>query len=118
MSDLIAQYIMDMLEEDDEDKLYIHAICTAQGHEAEAIIKSHHTTVAVDVLRATTAICAAFQSGVKEVVPLDSLEPLSEFHKNGYLRAAERGGRKIGEAECGNSPTEYLTMDLRGQRIA
>ena len=81
-------------------------------------IKSHHTTVAVDVLRATTAICAAFQSGVKEVVPLDSLEPLSEFHKNGYLRAAERGGRKIGEAECGNSPTEYLTMDLRGQRIA
>lgn len=34
------------LEEDDDDKLYIHAICTAQGHEAEAIIKSHHTTFA------------------------------------------------------------------------
>lgn len=81
-------------------------------------IRQHHTTVAVDILRATTAVCAAFQAGVEEVVPLDSLDALSEYHKLGYLRAAERGGKKVDGAECGNSPTEYLTMDLRGKRMA
>lgn len=81
-------------------------------------IKEHHVTVAVDVLRATTAICAAFQAGVDEIVPLDSLEALQPFRSQGYLRAAERDGHKIGDADCGNSPTEYLTMDLRGKRIA
>ncbi len=31
------------LEEDDPDKLYIRALCTANGHEGEAIIKGGHT---------------------------------------------------------------------------
>lgn len=81
-------------------------------------LRAHHTVVVVDVLRATTAVCAAFQAGAQEVVPLDSLEPLAHFHDLGYLRAAERGGAKVDGAECGNSPTEYLSMDLRGQRLA
>lgn len=81
-------------------------------------LHEHHTTVAVDILRATTAVCAAFQAGVEEIVPLDSLEPLNRYREIGYLRAAERGGIKVDGAECGNSPTEYLTMDLRGKRMA
>ncbi len=81
-------------------------------------IREHHTTVAVDVLRATTSICAAFTAGVEEIVPLDTLEGLEPYRREGYLRAAERGGQKVDGAECGNSPTEYLTMDLRGQRMA
>ena len=81
-------------------------------------IREHHTTVAVDILRATTAVCAAFQAGVDEIVPLDSLDALDKYRKLGYLRAAERGGKKVDGAECGNSPTEYLTMNLRGQRMA
>ena len=81
-------------------------------------IKERHTTVAVDILRATTAICAAFFAGAKEIVPLDSLEPLEAYHAQGYLRAAERGGKKIGDAEYGNSPTEYLSSNLHGKRMA
>lgn len=81
-------------------------------------IKDHHTTVAVDVLRATTAICAAFAAGIDEIVPLDTLEALESYRRQGYLRAAERGGKKIDGAECGNSPTEYLTMDLHGKKMA
>ena len=82
------------------------------------IIREHHTTVAVDILRATTSICAAFQAGVEEIIPLDSLEGIDQYHALGYLRAAERGGLKVNGAECGNSPTEYLTMDLHGKRMA
>ena len=81
-------------------------------------LKEGHTTVAVDILRATTSICAAFAAGAEEIVPLESLEALDDYHARGYLRAAERGGRKIGDAEFGNSPTEYLANDLHGQRLA
>lgn len=81
-------------------------------------LQLHHTTVAVDVLRATSAICAAFRAGADEIVPLDSLEPLHQYRDRGYMLAAERNGEKVLDAACGNSPTEYLSMDLRGQRLA
>lgn len=81
-------------------------------------IRTNHTAVAVDVLRATTAVCAAFMAGAESVVPLDTLEGLEPYRQQGYLRAAERGGKKVDNAECGNSPTEYLTMDLHGKHLA
>lgn len=82
------------------------------------LTKKNHTTIVVDILRATTSICAAFQAGVEEVVPLNSLEPLPHYRELGYTLAAERNGEKIQNAQCGNSPTEYLTMNLKGQRLA
>lgn len=81
-------------------------------------LTEHHTTVAIDVLRATTAICAAFQAGCIEVVPLDNLEALEVYRPLGYHLAAERNGEKVAGAEYGNSPTEYLRYNLAGQRIA
>ena len=77
-----------------------------------------HATVAIDVLRATTAVCAAFQAGCSEVVPLDSLDGLQPYRQKGYKLAAERNGSKVGDAEYGNSPTEYLRHDLSGIRLA
>lgn len=81
-------------------------------------LKEHHVTVAVDLLRATTAVCAAFQAGCDEVVPLDSLEALSSYREKGYKLAAERNGSKVGDAEFGNSPIEYLRHNLKGVRLA
>ena len=68
-------------------------------------LKEHHVTVAIDVLRATTAVCAAFQAGCCEVVPLDSLEALAPYRSLGYGIAAERGGKKLAGSDYGNSPT-------------
>lgn len=81
-------------------------------------LSQHHTTVAVDVLRATSSVCAAFQAGADSVLPLDSLEPLPSLFEQGYTIAAERDGKKVPNAQCGNSPTEYLTMNLKGKRLA
>ena len=81
-------------------------------------LKENHVTVAIDVLRATTAVCAAFQAGCSMVVPLDSLEQLPRYRELDYLLAAERNGSKVGDAEYGNSPTEYLKHDLSGKRLA
>ena len=74
--------------------------------------------VVVDVLRATTAICAAFKSGASTVVPLSSLADLDAMKERGYTIAAERDGRKVENAVCGNSPSEYLMMDLRNKKLA
>lgn len=81
------------------------------------IIKGH-STVAIDVLRATTAVCAAFQAGCSEVVPLDSLEALEPYRAQGYGIAAERGGKKLPGSDYGNSPTEYMGLDMSGVRLA
>lgn len=77
-----------------------------------------HTTVVVDVLRATTSICTAFEAGAAEVVPLDSLDSLPRYKSLGYTLAAERNAQKVMGAECGNSPTEYMSMNLKGKRLA
>lgn len=81
-------------------------------------ITSHHATVAIDLLRATTAVCAAFQAGCDAIVPLDTLDGIERYRRSGYAIAAERGGSKVGNAEYGNSPTEYLRHDLHGVRLA
>lgn len=78
----------------------------------------HHATVAIDVLRATTAVCAAFQAGCREVVPLDTLEGLEPYRAQGYAVAAERGGKKLPGSDYGNSPTEYMSKDMSGIRLA
>lgn len=81
-------------------------------------LTSGHVTVAIDVLRATSAVCAAFQAGCDTVVPLDTLEGISRYRSHGYLIAAERGGKKVDGAEYGNSPTEYLSNDMHGVKLA
>lgn len=77
-----------------------------------------HNTVVIDVLRATTSICAAFKAGASHIVPLNTLEQLPQYKEMGYTLAAERDGKKLPGATCGNSPTEYLTMNLSGQKLA
>ena len=72
----------------------------------------------IDVLRATTAVCAAFQAGCEAIVPLDTLVGIERYRQSGYALAAERNGSKVGDAEYGNSPTEYLRHDLTGVRLA
>lgn len=74
--------------------------------------------VAVDVLRATTAMCAAFQAGAECIVPLEGLDEMEHYKSQGFAVAAERGGDKVAGATYGNSPTEYLKLGLQGQRLA
>jgi len=50
--------------------------------------------VLADILRATTSICAAFQNGVKEILPVASLEEARELKSKGFLVASEQDGKK------------------------
>ena len=79
---------------------------------------SEHLVVIVDVLRATSAFCAAFDSGVRSIIPLAELEELFEYKMKGYPTAAEREGEKVNFADFGNSPVAFLQSDLRGKDLA
>ncbi len=74
--------------------------------------------VIIDVLRATTAFCAAFDSGARAVIPVSGLEELLVYKNKGYLTAAERDGNKVDFADFGNSPTVFLESDLNGKELA
>jgi 2-phosphosulfolactate phosphatase len=82
--------------------------------------KTHgnYIVVIVDVLRATTAFCAAFDSGIEMVIPVSGLDELAGYKNKGYLTAAERDGKKSEFADFGNSPTVFLQNNLTGSKLA
>ena len=49
---------------------------------------SPFSVVVVDVLRATTSICSAFENGVKQIIPVASAEEAFSYKEKGYLIAA------------------------------
>ncbi len=73
--------------------------------------------VVTDVLRATTSMAVAFSQGAASVVPVKTLDEARQYKKQGYLIAAERGGRKVEFADFGNSPVELLSRNLRNNKL-
>jgi len=61
----------------------------------------------IDVLRATTAICAAFDRGASGIIPVANFEEAVLLKKQGYLLVAERDGLKPEIADLGNSPLGF-----------
>lgn len=64
--------------------------------------------VVIDVLRATSVMVSAIANGVKEIIPVLSIEEafdLKEIHPE-YLLAGERNALKVDGFDLGNSPLE------------
>lgn len=74
-------------------------------------------TVVIDILRATTSFCTAFDYGVEKIIPLDSVEAALEFKKQGQLVAAERDGLKPDFADFSNSAFDYMNDSVIGKTI-
>jgi len=74
-------------------------------HRTDAIV------VVIDILRASSSICAAFENGVTAIYPVAGIKEALNLKNNyGWLIAAERDGLKIDEADIGNSP-HYFSAD-------
>jgi 2-phosphosulfolactate phosphatase len=80
-------------------------------------IESSHVVV-VDILRATSAICAAFANGAKSIIPIPSAEKAKEAKDKGYVVAAERDGTKLDFADFGNSPFNFTPDKVAGKDVA
>ncbi len=73
--------------------------------------------VVIDVLRATSAICAAFDNGVTAVIPVATIEEAKAYQDKGYLVGAERLGQIVEGFDFGNSPYSYMTEEVRGKEV-
>ena len=73
--------------------------------------------VVIDVLRATSAMCAAFDNGILSIIPVPTIEEALEYKKKGYLVGAERNGQIVEGFDFGNSPFSYMKEEFRGKEV-
>ncbi|MES2589684.1 MAG: 2-phosphosulfolactate phosphatase [Bacteroidota bacterium] len=77
----------------------------------------YEIVVVIDVLRATSAICAAFDNGIKSIIPVPTVEEAIEYQKKGYLVGAERKGQIVEGFDFGNSPFSYMKEEFKGKEV-
>lgn len=75
------------------------------------------TVVVVDVLRATSVICTMFHNGVKEIIPVRSVDEAQNYKEKGFMVVAERDGKKLDFADFGNSPFYFTKEVVSGKTI-
>jgi len=90
-------------------------------HEAVDEQLKDSLVVVVDVLRASTSICAALGAGAKEVVPADSsataIQLASLLSRDSILMCGEREGLLIEGFDLGNSPFQYKPSVVKGKTL-
>ncbi|MBK8876296.1 MAG: 2-phosphosulfolactate phosphatase [Bacteroidia bacterium] len=79
---------------------------------------SESIVVVIDVLRATSSICIAFEHGVRSIVPVSKVEESSAYRAKGYLVGAERKGEMVEGFDLGNSPFSYMDPKVKDRDIA
>lgn len=77
-----------------------------------------HLTVVIDILRFTTSVIAAFDYGVKSVIPVSSVNEALDYKNNGFLVAGELDGLRLPFADFGNSATDFNTPEIVGKTLA
>ncbi len=77
------------------------------------------TVVVIDVLRATTTICAAVANRAEGVIPAPSIPTAHELRETWpeALLGGERGGIIIDGFDLGNSPREYTPEKMAGRLV-
>lgn len=74
--------------------------------------------VIIDVLRASSAICTAFENGAEAIIPVAEVEEARAYKAKGYPVAAERDGYVLDFADFGNSPFNFTAEKVKGRTIA
>jgi len=73
--------------------------------------------IVTDVLRASSAIVAAFMNGAKKIIPVATLEEAKKMKESGYMVAAERDGIVRDFADFGNSPFNFTAERVKNKDI-
>ncbi len=86
---------------------------------AEGAVKARGLAVVIDVFRAFSTGCYAFDTGAVSIIAVPDVESAFELKKK-YKKsvlAGERNEKKINGFDFGNSPTEMLQADLNGTTV-
>ena len=77
--------------------------------------------VMIDVLRASSTICASLYNGAKEVIPVENTDKAvhiySSLSKEIRFLGGERGGVKLKGFDAGNSPLDYKEELVKGKSV-
>lgn len=73
--------------------------------------------VIIDILRATSAICTAFEHGAEKVIPVASIAEAKSYKDKGYKVGAERDGVMVEGFDFGNSPFSYMGDQVKDQTV-
>ena len=93
-------------------------VCFSPALYASYPVETQNTVViVVDIFRATTSMCAAFQNGVERIIPVASVEEAKDYKSKGYLVGAERNVKRCDFADFGNSPFDYTPEKVAGKEI-
>ena len=97
-------------------KDYIIDVCLSPAllhlHQLEESI-----VVVIDILRATSTMCTAFQYGAVKVIPVETVEESRVYRDKGYLAGAERNGKKVEGFSFGNSPFDLMSDNIKGKEV-
>lgn len=99
-----------------EEKKYRVEVCFSPD-EFDLYKQEYSVVVAIDVLRATTAICTAFEHGAEKIIPVSTVEEARDYQRRGYMAGAERGGEIVDGFEFGNSPFTYMGDAVKGKTL-
>lgn len=79
------------------------------------------TVAVIDVLRASTSVCAALHAGAKGVIPTsgpgEAGDMWAKIGSDMAVLAGERGGVKIDNFQLGNSPLEFTEESVGGKYV-
>ena len=77
------------------------------------------TVVVIDVIRAMTTAAYAFAAGVRDIVPVGTVEEALALRARfpGALVMGEVGGLPVPGFDFGNSPAALIGRDLHGKRL-
>jgi 2-phosphosulfolactate phosphatase len=73
--------------------------------------------IVIDVFRATSAICAAFESGIDSLIPVASLEEAIEYKQKGFKVGAERNAEIVEGFDFGNSPLTFKEGKFKDESL-
>ena len=73
--------------------------------------------VVIDILRATSAMCTAFEHGAEKIIPVATIEEAREYKSKGFIVGAEREGMPVEGFDFGNSPFSYMGENIKNQTI-
>ena len=81
--------------------------------------QAHGVVVIIDVFRAFSVACYAFDSGAAQYIAVNDVRSAFELREkyNNSVLVGERDEKKIEGFDFGNSPTELLKANLEGMTV-
>lgn len=73
--------------------------------------------VIIDILRATSAICTAFEHGASCIIPVAGVDEARRYKEKGFLVGAERDAVQVEGFDFGNSPFSYMGDVVKDKEI-